>query len=106
MADLKRAVKLAHRLVLSRVNASLTCRGRAKRKTLCAPQSRKRSWSSSQFALPDVPDAPTWGTVLTAAPDHIKQATYSPFDCNYSTSHRPNAQPSLFRTSFDILFIL
>ena len=38
------------------------------------------------LALPDVPDAPTWNTVLTAASDHLRQATYSPFDYCHSTT--------------------
>lgn len=31
---------------------------------------------------------PTGNTVLTASSDHLKQATYSPFDCRHSTTEQ------------------
>jgi hypothetical protein len=58
--------------------------------------SRKRSWSSSYSALPDVPDAPTWNIVLTASSDHLNRATYSPFDWRHSTTEQRQISSGVF----------
>ena len=66
-----RKQNLEHHLILSHVNSGLTCRDARKEKRPFARRvSRKRSWSSSYFALPDVPDAPTRNIVLAATSDH------------------------------------
>src|SRR5687767_14351791 len=78
-------------------NTSPTYRERAKsKKTLCAPRwAAKGLGCRATLALPDVPDAPAWNTVLTASSDHLKQATYSPFDCRHSTTDERAIQPSV-----------
>jgi hypothetical protein len=59
-----------------------TCRDRTKRKkTLCAPREPQKVLVVELLLLyPMYRMPPTWNTVLTASSDHLKQATYSPFE--------------------------
>lgn len=79
--------------ILSRVSASVTCSGRAKEKTFCAPREPQKVLVVERvFALPDGPDAPCLGHRVDGLTGPLMQETYSPFDCNYSTSDRTGIQ--------------
>ena len=65
----------------ARQRKSYLPRSRKKKRPFARRVSRKRSWSSSYFALPDVPDAPYMEHRVGGFIGPLKKATYSPFDC-------------------------
>jgi hypothetical protein len=70
----------------------LTCRSRAKEKTFCAPhEPQKVLVVELIFALPDAPDA-LRGHRVDGITGPLMQETYSPFDCNHSTTDRTGIQ--------------
>jgi hypothetical protein len=95
--------------VLSRIDARLTSAVALKRKTSCAPhEPQKVLVVELLLALPDAPDAPATDTVLTASPDHLRQATYSPFDAGIlqpSWKGFQTVKPDNFKNISDILII-